>query len=195
MLLGALARGRLTDDIPSIVRAAESFGVVSAIDLQGSQTLPFSWHADVFLEAAASASGIRRGRVLHLRCAPATVSGACRNWEAEQTPSWYVLVESDPGPQAARRPIRLEGRLTDAQVTSLVAFVRTSPHPPRPPGPPGTRSFSMGIQGEYPITDVRVDDEGIVWVWLTTGPASAEQGRFEQTRGGWVLLGAVWGVG
>lgn len=189
MRLGALARGDLVDDIPSMVSAAAPEGTVSAIDLRGSQILPFSWHADVFLTPSASTEGVRHGRVLHLKCSPAEGSDHCTSWEPEEPPSAYVQVESDPGPRKARRPIRVYGELADAELRALVAFVRTSPHPASPPS-----AFTMGIDGHHPITDIRVDDDGSVRVWVTTGQYTGQRGEFQRTRDGWILLRAVHGI-
>jgi hypothetical protein len=190
--------GRLTEhltpaDLSAIASlATEKGGAPWALYGWTSQVLPETWYVDVFLPPFLSTSRLKRGRVVQFRCAP--VSKVCQQWEFVDADTEYAQVAVDPTglPDHMRvrrpleRPIRVTGKFTDRELTTLVEYIRTSPSPPTEPG-----WQTSPVSGAIPILDIiRMPDETARVVLTQTGNPG-ETATVVQTNDGWQLLRLV----
>jgi hypothetical protein len=155
-----------------------------------SRILPERWYADVFLTPTTSSPRLRRGEVQHLACTPSRKEAPCLHWEVVEKPSGYAQVADGPpfrNPVQIRRPserpIRLYSELSDADVASLVVYIRSNPDPTPPKTANGwTR---MGVSGAYPIMSIERQLDGSVWVVMSDDGRVGETAIVRKTQGGW----------
>lgn len=193
LLSGALSEAELR----GILKAVGGSPPPIAIHAIGSQTLPFFRHATVFLKATvpASASGVVRGTVVYLKCFTKPGTECKAEWQTAEMPSRYVQLPTTPGVPAGESvspttpPFVLDGELSDEDLISLVAYVRTSPRPPAPPG-----RTAMGLRGDWTIIQVSKNADGTVHVLLEDNGNGVSDGHFKRLPRGWLLTKASMGV-
>jgi hypothetical protein len=193
-MFGPLARRLSRSDVAVLVDAAGT-GQAAPIALFAypSQVLPETWFADLFLPAKAAGARLRRGAVVHLRCAP--VSGRCQAWQITSPAAEYVQTvvsdrESAAAPEAIRpldRPIVVEGGLTDEAVLSLIEYVRSGPEPPKS----ADGGIGMGLCACYPILSIRQEPSGDVRVVTSADGGVGLTAVFRRTQAGWKLVESV----
>lgn len=144
-----------------------------------------------FLPPAISTNQLRRGVVLGFNCKADNLNAPCLRWEpsteddghyaqvAAGTPFGAALgVRSD-----AERPFRVHGSFTDADLLSLVAFIRSKPHFPGR----GYPVDPYGVTLRYPIASVSRRGDGSVEVVLTGEDSTGETAIVRLTPKGWAL--------
>lgn len=144
-----------------------------------------NWHARVYLQPETAASQVRRGRVLFFsaRMPPGQVEG--KTWQVRV--SAYAYVPAATHGRFSRTsqdlPFVEEHRLPDADLLSLVTFVRSSPSAPERSNPTGPL---YPIDGSMPIRLIRLGEGGDIEVvvmrdssanWILTVRREADRWR------------------
>jgi hypothetical protein len=195
--LGPLGHRLTSEDIAAITAFVANVGAPSAIEGWRSQVLPSVWYVDVFLEPTSSTEMLRRGQVVHLQCSPQAEAGTCGIWRSAGAQGSYAQVAEvgsgfghRPLTSASReRPIRVVGEFSDAELLSLVSYIRSSPTPHSPSGLEG-----MTLSGEVPITDVQREANGSAQAWLSAAYGVGFNASFRRSKGRWVVTEVVGGV-
>jgi hypothetical protein len=185
------------EDIAAIARSVAERGTPLAMLGWYSQTLPEVRYVDVFLPPTSLKQTIRRGPIARLKCSPHAHDSACIAWEESAAPGQYALVaDSAAGfsegylPRTPReRPIRIVGDLSDDDIVTLVAYIRTSPRPRAERG-----SSTMALSGDLPILDIEREPDGVFRAWLTEDGGVVHSARFRHTRQGWQITEVVLGI-
>jgi len=162
-----------------------------------SQTLPEVRCVDVFLPPSQLMDSLRRGPVAHLKCSPLADESACVRWEESAAAGEYAQVADGAEgfsegflPRTPReRPIRIVGDLSDRDIVTLVAYIRSSPRPRAKQG-----WTAMALSGDLPIQDIEREADGTVRAWLTLEGGVVHSGRFRQTPQGWQITEVALGV-
>jgi len=163
---------RLTSEDLAAIYERLGQGSVEPLALFGwrSQVLPEVWYVDAFMSPMPGGPQLRRGRLVHFQCSPVQ-DDRCSNWTMQEDEGQYIQVLDLPAPAAeaaavrsvTERPIRLKGTLSDKDLISLVAFIRTGPTPPvNKDG-----SEPMSVRRLFPILDIAEQPDGTVRVVLS----------------------------
>jgi hypothetical protein len=184
-LFGRLGPRLSREDVVAIAEAAAS--APWALSASRSQVLPVTWHVDAFLSPALSTERLRRGPVLHLVCTPANEDGPCLHWRIEGDVGAYVQLADGPAftPSVAirrpsERPIRVKGDFTESDLVRLILYIRSKPSPKVERG-----WVAMGVSGQFPITSIERQADGLVWVQMTDDGIIGELAVVRRTRHGW----------
>jgi hypothetical protein len=192
--LGPLGRRLSDDDVTAIARLVTS-GEAKPWVLFGqySQILPETWYVDAFLKPARSTQRLRRGVVRHLECKPAGSRKPCLSWHLLPETGSYVQVADGavfgPVPTIRRpseRPIALDGNLTDADLLSLVQYIRSKPTPEV-----RDRSIALGVSGTYPIREIYQQKDGSLFVFMSLNGRVGETATVRRTKRGWQVTEVV----
>jgi hypothetical protein len=159
-----------------------------------SQVLPEVRYVDAFIPPAVSTGRLNRGRVLHLKCKPASQEQeSCGQWVLDNTNGEYVQVADGPDLEAVpavrrllERPIRVSGSFSDTELLTLVEYIRSSP---APAGADGILTFA--VSGELPILDIERRPDGSVWVRLSLTGNPGETATVLQKGGRWQVVELV----
>lgn len=153
--IGATGSFLTDDDVAQISRLAEGAGGKAWVIVGDAVPLiPGSWFVSVYLTPDRSNDDIRRGRVERFK-APLDAPNAYRRsklWQRVSTgESAQVVVHGRTPDQVLgsgdlNRPFVVTGPLSDDALTSLVAFIRTSP---------------KNVDGLWPIESVTVKSDGV----------------------------------
>jgi hypothetical protein len=169
----------------------EAAGPPAGIFARHSQVLPEVWSVNVFLRPTAVSPRVRRGPVAHLECSPVPGSGTCTDWKVRKDRAEYVQVAlkssgfgGDARPEA-ERPITFTGTLSDAQLLSLVTYLRTGPGPKHPDG-----SLGISVPLNKPIMAIH-EQGGAVVAELSSDGISGETATIEPASGGWRVVSVL----
>jgi len=194
---GRLGLRLAPEDIAAIRSHVAEHGTPWAMLGWYSQTLPEVRYVDVFLPPSRPMDTLRRGPVAHLKCSPLADESACVRWEeAAPTGEYAQVADGAEGfsegflPRTSReRPIRIVGDLSDRDIVTLVAYIRSSPRPRAKQG-----WVAMALSGDLPIQDIELEADGTVRAWLTLDGGVVHSGRFRRTPHGWQITEVVLGV-
>ncbi len=188
------ARSLSHRSVNEIVRLAARDGKAVWL-LQGdtSQTLPETRFIDAYLEADASTTRLRRGRLISLESRIG--NGAALHWVLRSPVARYAQVAVEPNrwpaslkDQSIERPFLVDGDFTDEDLVGLISFVRSSPKSPKRVDPDGTIHLdSFDVDGTMPISQVSRTDSTVTVVL----PGSTRHGHTAYLRrvdGSWKLL-------
>jgi hypothetical protein len=190
-----LLEGKVSEtEYRGILKALGHSPAPLAIRVGGSQTLPYYLHATLFLAPTgpASRAGVVRGGVVYLKCPTEPRTECTADWQEDEAPARWALLSSTVDAVRAGSgdpPFELHGEFSDAELLSLVAYVRTSPAPDAPPG-----SVALGIRGDWEIASIGRNDDGTVYVAQRRGDIG-QHGKFKKTRRGWKIVEAAKGRG
>jgi hypothetical protein len=102
----------------------------------------------------------------------------------------YAQVSADartpdqvPGDRDIRRPFRVNGSFTDAELVSLVTFIRSSPRNPEP-----SPQYFPRVEGNQPIGGVWRNGDGTVRVSLARADFESQVVELRETDRGWEIL-------
>jgi hypothetical protein len=175
--IGSVGRHLSGDDVAQIQSLASQAGRRAwlALGLQ-SPAVAHLWSVDVFLEPDAVSPRARRGRMMTVTASRATFS-ANKAWTVTATGrygqvSWqgrdFDQVEND---RDLNQPFELSGDFTDAELVSLVDFVRSSPKGPKRKE---RTPYGNQVQGRWPIHGVRRQPDGSIRVSLRRDAGSRQ---------------------
>jgi hypothetical protein len=171
-------------------------GAPWAIFAGHSQGLPETTYVDAFLPPTLSTSRLRRGVMQRLECRPAVARGSCSDWQATESLETYVQVADKATfstglnvRSASERPITVEGAFSDADLVSLVAFIRSKPQFASPAD--GTVSYPAGVSGEYPTMWIAAEARGLVSVGMSDDRWVGETATVRRAPKGWILVKVV----
>ncbi len=131
-------------------------------------------HGNVFLRRGAYLAVMDRsaqGWTVSLKGEYAQVSAAAR------TP------DQVPGDRDIRRPFRVSGAFTDAELVSLVTFIRASPRNPEP-----SPQYFPRVEGDQPIGGVWRNADGTVRVSLARADFESQVVELRETDRGWEIV-------
>jgi hypothetical protein len=168
---GRAARLLQARDVADITRLSGGRGVL-AIEIGWDQVLPEAWLASVYMAPDSEANGVRRGRVLDFKTLV----------EHDRALAWRVMARDGRYAQVALpghvfsdqidgthldRPFTLFGQFSDAELASVVAFVRSSPKPPTVAQRNGEIvSDGLGLDGQEPVMQLKRVNSTTVEVWM-----------------------------
>jgi hypothetical protein len=112
------------------------------------------WHARVYLQPVAADPPVRRGRVLLFMARTPPGHEGAKTWQVSESAYAQVPVANTGrlAVEAKDLPFLESHRLPDADLLSLVAFVRSSPSAP---GHNDQRGPAYRVDGEKPINSIR----------------------------------------
>jgi hypothetical protein len=109
-------------------------------------------------------------------------------WAVRNT-GQYAQVSADgrtpdqiPGDRDIRRPFRLKGSFTDAELVSLVLFVRSGPANPQP------SAHDPRVQGGWPMNGVWRNADGTIDVGLSQSDFESQRVTVRRTEHGWDVV-------
>ncbi len=143
-----------------------------------------------YVQAYCAAVAVPQGDVFLRRGTFVTVTNhSDQGWMASGT-GQYAQVSADartpdqvPGDRDIRRPFRVNGSFTDAELVSLVTFVRSSPPNPLPPP-----QYVPRLEGDRPIGGVWKQGDGTVRVALARDDFESQVVDVRQTDRGWQIV-------
>jgi hypothetical protein len=192
---GSLGPHLADDDWTAIKELASAEGGVPwALYGWYSMVLPEVRHVDAFLPPSNSTARLKRGRVLHLKCTPASrEQESCGQWMLDKTNGEYVQVADGPALEevpavrrATERPILVSGSFSDTELLTLVEYIRSSP---APAGSDEMLKFS--ISGDLPILDIERRPDDSVWVRLSLTGNPGETATVLQRGDRWEVVELV----
>jgi hypothetical protein len=179
-------------DLTEIARLVPGREVV-AIEAYWDQVLPEAWLAFAYLAPDSEIRGVRRGDIVDLKSL--VTDERAQGWRITARDGRYaqVAVPGKPFPRHVGnrdldRPFRVFGRFSDAELASLVAYVRSSPRkPPIPDDPDGTKHWEgFSLDGHLPVVQVRrVNDR--FEVLLSDSPGAGTYAELRYRNGTWRL--------
>ena len=175
--LGAQVRSdavaqRLTDhDIAEIGKLATAVGKpVWLLEGDVSRVPPFPWSVNAYLEPDSNAGVVQRGRVVQVQSE--NVNFKPVKWRQTSTRP-YARVGS-------ANPFILDTSLSDDELISLLAYLRTSPLP-------ATKTNGEGVDGTLPVSGIRQDGYEVL-VGLRRNYASGQNIWLIRERGQWLVV-------
>jgi hypothetical protein len=129
---------------------------------------------------------------------PSGEDGDCSDWAAAGEPKTYTQVADKARFGAslivrapAERPVDVDGKFSDEELISLVAFARSKPRFPEVTTPDGGISGRSpdGPSGRYPVSYIRRDPRG-VYIAFSDGGGIGEGIFVKRTKRGWLLIDA-----
>jgi hypothetical protein len=174
-------------DDRELLRLTRTYGTPWLIVEPEEGQLQGNWHARVYLQPDAVDAPVRRGRLLHFSARTALgymgYTGA-KAWQVDL--SAYAQIPSGvPGSftsTAQDLPFVEFHRLPDADLLSLVAFVRSSPSVPERSNPTGTL---VRINGRMPIQFIRRGEGNDLEVAVMQGLGAMWVLTVRQDKGTW----------
>ncbi len=199
--LGPLGGRLSSDDLVAIEKAVSPDGSPWAVlawrelvsdphSLLGADV----WYVDVFLEPSNISERLRRGAVIRLRCWPLPEHTSCLYWRQKETSTYAQVADKERftqslAPRSAREePIRVNGRFSDDDLETLVAYLRSGPRP---------RSRSVRwqrIDWSLSISDVSREDDGKVYAWVLQPDGLVAFVSLVRTQAGWQATDAAIGI-
>jgi hypothetical protein len=198
----ALAMQMLPLSVPTIGEPDVLAGLretdIAAIKERAHETCDAVWLIKAFRSQLSSIRGVeayctvvpsrqgdvflRRGNYMHV------TDRSSQGW-AVSGKGQYAQVSADartpdqvPGDRDIRRPFRVNGSFTDAELVSLVTFVRSSPPNPQP------SQYLPRVEGNQPIGVVWRNGDGSVRVSLARSDFESQVVELRQTDRGWEIL-------
>ena len=177
--MGRIAERLPAQDVQKIAALVSSpKDVVWLLEGMASQVLPEKWHVDAYLLPDSNGGQVRRGRVLQL--SSLIVGGSPSKWQTDGT-ARYAQVgitgrQFVPSPTVSRldRPFLLDGKFTDAELSSIVSFIRSSPRQTKRL-PDGTvYSVGFDVAGAWPIVAIDRTPAGDPKITLRSSPSSGQ---------------------
>jgi hypothetical protein len=143
-----------------------------------------------FVEAYCMADASRQGDVFLRRGHwVAVIDRSAQGW-AISGKGQYAQVSADartpaqvPGDRDIRRPFRVSGPFTDAELVSLVTFIRSSP-----PNPDASAPHDPRVEGNQPIGGVWRNADGTVRVSVARSDFESQVVELRETDRGWEIL-------
>jgi len=179
-------------DLTEIARLVPDREVV-AIEVNWDQVLPEAWLAVAYLAPDSEVQGVRRGAIVDLKSL--VTDKRAQGWRITARDGRYaqVAVPGKPFPRQVGnkdldRPFRLYGRFSDAELASLIAYVRSSPRkPPIPDDPDGTKHWEGGsVDGHLPVVQVTRGKDRFK-VLLSDSPGTGTYAELRYRNGTWRL--------
>jgi hypothetical protein len=181
-------------DIAAITRlAATADRKLWLVDGDRGQVLPETWTVYAYLAPRTTSPTISRGAFVTLESL--MKSDIARRWRVTSRSGQWARValsaRNIPGihDEALNRPFQVRGRFSDAELVSIVEFIRSSPRkPPIPDSPDGTihREIPDEVSGHLPISSI-AREKGRVVVTLRGSRTSWEIVTLEWIKGQWRL--------
>lgn len=146
------------------------------------------WTSQIYIQPIEAGAVIRRGKVVYLRASAAPGAVDLKNWSA--TVHDYAQVPNDRNGVLSRNSTDLPfvefHRLPDADLLTLVAFVRACPCRPESGATPS--SLLNTVNGARPIGSVRSGSGGDVEVYVVREHMSGWTLTLRREAGTWRLI-------
>jgi hypothetical protein len=178
-------------DPTAIARLARGRALL-AIEVQGAYSWPEAWLAFAYVKPESEVGGVRRGRIIDLTTL--VTDKRTQGWRVTARDGRYAQVAL-PGSSfgqsfshtALDRPFRVVGKFSDAELTALVAYIRSRPQmPPIPDDPDGTsHGPPKQLDGHRPLIQLNRIDRSSVEILLWYSPWSGQSATLRYRAGAW----------
>ena len=173
--MGGIAERLRAQDVQRIAALTTSpKDMVWLLEGMGSQVLPERWHVEAYLLPDSNGAQVRRGRVLQV--SSLITNGSASEWRRDGAARYaQVRIAGRPFGRTPSvldldRPFLLDDEFTDAELSSIVSFVRSSPKQSKRL-PDGTLySIGLDVDGALPIVEIRRQTGGDPMAILSRSP-------------------------
>jgi len=172
-------------DDRELLRLTKTYGTPWLIVEPDEVQIQGNWHARVYLQPDAVDAPVRRGRLLHFSARTAPGQTEAKAWQQGDLFAYAQVPSATPGSftsTAQDLPFVEFHRLPDADLLSLVAFVRSSPSVPERSNPTGPL---VRINGRMPIQFIRRGEGNDLEVAVMQGLGAMWVLTVRQDKGTW----------